>query len=519
LFAVSTILIPQPTAVDRNLYATLPQHNFVDGLVWKKLEQLSVAPSKTTDDATYHRRAFLDVIGRLPTPDESRDFLNDAANDKRSKLVDNLLERTEYADYWANKWADLLRPNPYRVGVKAVFTLDAWLREAFRSNMPYDQFVREIVAARGTTYRNGATVVLRDRREPDELTTMFSQLFLGIRLDCAKCHHHPFEVWGQDDFYRMAAFFQNLDRKGTGLSPPISGSEEMFFNGQLREVKHPATGETMKPKPLFGDWAPPPADADPRDALVDWMVRPDNPYFAQVMANRVWADLMGRGVVEPIDDLRATNPPSNGPLLVALGEDFRRNKFDVKKLIAVIMKSHVYELDSMPGLHNVADTRNYSRHYRQRLRAEVLLDAISDVTGMPEKFDAMPPGSRAAELWTLRAPSLFLDSFGRPDANQDPPCERLPDTTLVQALHLMNAPDLYKKVSADDGRAAVLAKSPASNDKIVEEAYLWAYGRVPTSEETRRALSVWSGPNDQRRAWVEDLFWSLLNTPEFVFKN
>jgi hypothetical protein len=518
-FAVCNVLIPLPNGPPDSAYAGLPRANFIDGLVWDKLRRLSLTPSDPAPDHTFLRRAFLDVIGRLPTAEEARAFLADAAPDKRARLIDRLLERPEYADFWANKWADLLRPNPYRVGIKAVYSLDAWLRDCFRRNLPYDQFVRELLTAQGSTFRNGATVLFRDRREPDEITTMVSQLFLGVRLDCARCHHHPFEVWGQDDFYSLAGYFARIGRKGTGLSPPISGGEEVIYADSKGDVKHPLSGKVMAPRPLFGKAPPIDPDGDPREALAEWVTSPGNPYFAKVIVNRVWADLMGRGIVEPVDDLRATNPPSNGPLLDALAADFRQSGYDLKKLLRTIMSSSVYGLSSRPKNGNAADGRNYSRHYRQRLRAEVLLDAVSDVTGVPDQFDAMPPGSRAVELWTVRSKSLFLDSFGRPDPNQDPPCERLSETTVVQALHLMNAPNLQRKITADDGRAARLAKRAKSPDEIVEELYLHAYGRLPDDNERRTAHKLFEESGVSWRQATEDLMWALINTPEFVFKD
>jgi hypothetical protein len=518
-FAVCNVLVPLPGTVPDEVYAGLPRKNFIDGHAWDKLRQLGVTPSAAASDATFHRRAYLDVIGRLPTPDETRAFLTDADPKKREKLIDRLLERPEYADYWANKWADLLRPNPYRVGIKAVFNLDAWLRDVFRRNVPYDRWVRELLTAQGSTFRNGAVVMFRDRRGPDEITTMVSQLFLGVRLDCAKCHHHPFEVYGQDDFYSFAAFFGRIGHKGTGLSPPISGGEEVFVASGRGQVKHPVTGKVMPTKLLLGPAVEVPDDADPRQVLADWATAPDNPFFAKVIVNRVWADLMGKGIVDPVDDLRATNPPVNGPLLDALAADFRTNGHDLKKLIRRITTSHVYGLSSIPTDRNAGDGRNYSRHYRQRLRAEVLLDAVCDVTGVKERFEAMPPGSRAMGLWTVRSQSVFLDSFGRPDPNQDPPCERTSDTTVVQALHLMNAPGVQDKVTADTGRAAKLAAGKTSNVEVIEELYLLAYSRKPTEDEMAACLRWFEKAGDKRRQAVEDLMWALLNTPEFVFKD
>jgi hypothetical protein len=520
LFANCDVNIPLPGEVPAARYDGLPRSNFIDELVWAKLRKLGLLPSAPAGDATFLRRAHLDVIGRLPTPYEVRRFLADRSPDKRARLVDRLLKRPEYADHWANKWVDLLRPNPYRVGIKAVLNLDGWIREAFRRNLPYDRFVHEIVTARGSTFEQGPATVFRDRREPEEIAPMVSQLFLGIRLECAKCHHHPFESWDQAQFYEFAAYFARIGRKGTGLSPPISGSEELIFAGRSGDVKHPLTGKVLEPRALYGS-APvsDDLDADPREALARWMIAPENPYFAKVIVNRVWADLNGRGIVDPVDDLRATNPPSNGPLLDALADDFHRHGYDLKHLIRTILGSSVYALGSEPNERNVADTRNFSRHYRQRLRAEVLLDAISDVTGVPDTFAAAPPGSRASAIWTHRVPSLFLDTFGRPDPNQDPPCERTPDTTVVQALHLMNAPELHRKITSRGGTAARLADGKGSVRSIVEELYLLAYARFPTDEERAFGVSLFEGPGADRRAAVEDLMWALVNSAEFVFKD
>jgi hypothetical protein len=520
LFANCDVNIPLPGIVPAARYDALPRSNYIDDLVWTKLKKLGLLPSAPADDATYLRRASVDVIGRLPKPEEVRAFLADKSPTKRARLVDRLLDRPEYADHWANKWVDLLRPNPYRVGIKAVLNLDGWIRQAFRQNLPYDRFVNAIVTAKGSTFEQGPATIFRDRREPEEIAPMVSQLFLGIRLECAKCHHHPFESWDHGQFYEFAAYFARVGRKGTGLSPPISGSEEIVYTAKSGSVKHPLTGTTLAPKPLFGS-APVPddPDADPREALAHWMIAPENPYFARVIVNRTWADIMGRGIVEPVDDLRATNPPSNGPLLEALADDFRRHGFDLKHLVRTILASSVYALSSEPNDRNVADTRNFSRHYRQRMRAEVLLDAISDVTGVPETFAAAPAGSRAGAIWTHRAPSLFLDTFGRPDPNQDPPCERNSDTSVVQALHLMNSQALHKKVTGEAGRAARLAKGNDSPRAIVEELYLLTYNRFPTEEERSLGASLFEGAKADRRLAVEDMLWALLNSAEFVFKD
>lgn len=522
MFATCNVVIPLAGEVADSVYANLPRNNFIDGLVWNKLKTLGLTPSDAAPEHTLLRRTYLDIIGRLPTREEARAYLSDTSPDKREKLIDTLLARPEYADHWANKWCDLLRPNPYRVGIKAVFNFDAWIREAFRQNKPYDQFVRELITAQGSTFTNGAVTMFRDRREPEEITTMVSQLFLGIRLECAKCHHHPFEVWGQDDFYSFAAYFSRIGHKGRGIGPPISGSEEMFFLAGASErntVKHPLTGEVLPPRPLFGKAPEVTGADDPRVVLADWMTSPDNKFFAQVITNRVWGDLMGRGVVDPVDDLRATNPPSNGPLLDALAADFRSQGYDLKKLLKTIMTSHVYMLSSLPNDRNEADTRNYSRHYRQRLRAETLLDAVCDITGMPESYDGVPTGLRATQLWNNRIRSLFLDAFGRPDPNQDPPCERTSDTAVVQTLHMMNSPRLHQKVTDNKSRVAGLVAANKTAEEIIEELYLLVYARFPTNEEQGALKKLYERGGADRRAVSEDILWALLNTPEFMFKN
>ncbi|MAG92878.1 MAG: S-layer protein [Planctomycetaceae bacterium] len=518
-FAICNIAVPLKGNVPAAYYAKLPRHNDIDEHVWNKLERLGLTPSEPAGDERFLRRATIDVIGRVPTPEEARDFLKADPKTRRVALIERLLEEPEFPEHWANKWADLLRPNPYRVGIKATMNFDHWIRDAFRKGKPMDEFTRELLSARGGTFRNGAVTLFRDRRSPDELTTIVGQLFLGIRLECAKCHHHPFEAWSQKDFFSLAAYFAKIGRKGRGVSPPISGSEEFVFTASKGSVSHPVTGAVLEPHPLFGDAPAIGEGEDPRVALAEWITSKDNPYFAQVMVNRVWADLMGRGIVEPVDDLRATNPPTNGPLLDALAADFVADGFNLKKLIRRITTSHVYGLSAIPNKRNVVDTRNYSRHYRRRLRAEVLLDAVSAITEVEESFAAMPAGASAKELWTHRISSEFLDAFGRPDPNQDPPCERTGESTIVQTLHLMNSRNLFKKVSADAGRAARLAKSDLTPANIVEELYLLVYSRLPTENELRVTTAVFQEDGKNRRSATEDLLWALLNTPEFVFKN
>jgi len=516
--AVCSVLVPHPEPAGADEIARLPVKNPIDALVWKRLAKLGITPSEPAAEHTVLRRLYLDIIGRGPTADEARRYLNSTAEDRRARLIDELLESPEYAEHWASKWTDLLRPNPYHVGIKATLNYDAWIRDSFRKNKPFDQFTRELITAQGSTFRHGNVTLYRDRRRPDELTTLVSQIFLGVRLECAKCHHHPFEVYGQDDFYSFAAYFAKIGRKGTGISAPISGSEEFVFAGTSGSVTHPLTGAAMTPKPLFGE-APAEGLSDPRVALANWITADSNPYFARTIANRIWADLMGRGLVDPVDDMRGTNPASNPELLEALASQMRTERYNMKALIRWIANSHVYGLSSLPNSRNAADYQNFSRHYRQRLRAEVIYDTLAEVIGIRESFSAAPPETRAKELWTVRAESQFLDAFGRQDPNQDPPCERNTEPTIVQALHLMNSNALFGRVTSDAGNAAKLAGSPRTPEELVDELYLSIYGRFPTPEERSYAVSEYQADGANRRLVTEDLMWALINTPEFVFQD
>ncbi|MSR32660.1 MAG: DUF1553 domain-containing protein [Gemmataceae bacterium] len=513
-FSTCQVTIPVG-ARGKTLPGRLPSEHFIDRRLSDQFEKLGLAPSEPASDTTFLRRIYLDLLGVLPRPEETQAWLGDPSPGKREKLARQLLDRPEFAEFQANKWADLLRPNPYRTGIKAVYNLNSWLRESFRKNTPFDQFAREVITAEGSTFRNGAAVVFRDRREPEEITPIISQLFLGMRLECAKCHHHPFEVYSQEDFFRFAAYFSRIGRKGTGLSPPISGSEEIVFLANSGTVKHPLTGEVLDPAPLKGKPRAIPAGEDPRKALAEWITR-ESPLFAKAAVNRVWADLMGRGLVDPVDDLRATNPPANPALLDALAEDFIKNAFDIKKLHYSIVTSRGYGLSSEPNQRNQGDGQNYSRHYRKRPRAEVLHDMIGSVTGSRADFAAMPAGSLAMEIWTFRSPSEFLDSFGRPDPNQDPPCDRSGDSTMVQALHLMNGKGVLARIQDEAGVVKNLAAAQIPLEKAVEELYLRCYCRAPAPLELQAVLNIAKKPGSARRQILEDLLWALINTPEFI---
>lgn len=520
LVDVARVMVPADKKLPDDLYASLPVNNEIDRLVYARLRKLGVVPSGGCTDEEFLRRSSLDAVGVLPSAAQARKFIADPDPKKREKLIDELLNQPNYADYWAIKWGDLIRPNPSRVGVKPVFLLDAWLRDAFRRNMPYNGMVRELLTAQGSTHENGPVALFRDKREPADASAFVSQIFLGVRMDCARCHHHPSEKWTQEDYFQLAAFFGQLKHKGQGISAPISGEAEyIWYAPGGKGVAHPVTEAVMTPKAPDGPEMPYVDGQDPRARLVDWMSGSDNPFFAKAITNRIWGEFFGRGIVEPVDDFRASNPATNEELIDWLARDFATHGYDLKHLMRTIMQSHVYQLSSLPNEHNVADTKNFSRSYRRRLTAEVLLDAVCDVTGVKDGFSGLPKGARAVQTWNHKVESDFMDAFGRPNASQECPCERDRKPSVVQALHLMNSNSLQEKLSSDDGRATRLAKSDLAAPQIVRELYLATFNRLPQSAELGTALKFFSAPGATKATATQDLAWALINSAEFVFNH
>lgn len=519
MVANSLLTIPADKTLPPDFYAGLPTHNQIDALVYAQLQKLGYTPSELCTDAEFIRRATLDAIGLLPTVEQTRAFLSDTSPAKRQSLIRALLEHPNYAHHWSIKFGDLFRPNPVRVSVKSTYLMDIWLRDSFQQNKPYDKLVRELITFEGRSNEYGPAAILRDRREPVDAATWTSQIFLGVRMECAKCHHHPNEKWSQDDFYQFAAFFKDVKHKGRGVAPPINAGSELLYFAPGRTLKHPVSGDTMKPVALAASTTDIPEQLDPREALADWMLSPENPYFARAIVNRIWGEYFGRGIVDPVDDFRSSNLPSNEPLLDWLARDFVAHQFDLKHLMRTIMESRIYQLSSLPNDSNLTDTKNYSRSLRRRLPAEVLLDALTDITGAPQTYEGLPPGSRASEAWNNRLDSEFMDAFGRPNSSADAPCERDRKTSLVQALHMMNSRDLHGKIASDTGRARKLAESKMSPEEIVTDLYLAAYSRPPTDEELSIATQPFKAPEANRRAATEDVMWALLNSAEFVFNH
>jgi WD40 repeat protein len=516
---VSRVTIPRETILPESTYAALPVHNEIDRLNYARHKKLGILISDKCPDNEFLRRVSLDATGKLPSVKTTRDFLTDKSPDKRQKFIDQLLNDPDWADYWATRLGDLLRPNTKRVGVKPVYLLDRWVRRQLRANTPWDQFVRELLTVSGSSHQSGPVALFRDKREPASAGAFVSRMFLGIRLECAQCHHHPNEKWGQDDYYQLAAFFGSMKHKGQGISAPISGEPEYWWFQPGGNVKHPVTGEVMSPKPPDGPQLEIPKGSDPRTTLVDWMIRPENPFFAKAIVNRIWGEIFGIGIVDPVDDFRASNPPSNGPLLDWLARDFISHGYDLKHLMRRILHSRTYQTSSLPNKTNAADHRNFSRSIRRRLSAEVIADAVDQLIGLPEDYQGLPENSRAMHVWNTAMPSTFLDTFGRPDASAECPCERDPAPTIIQTLHLANSSRLIDRIARKGSRATTLIESDDKTEQIINDIYLAAYSRFPTNKELKTASEAFAQDGANRRTATEDIVWALINSAEFVLNH
>jgi hypothetical protein len=512
LGAVDTFrgLVPRPGKIEP--FPAFPANNFIDGFVLARLKKLNIAPSELADDAEYLRRVYLDVIGTLPTPDEVRRFFADSRPDRRALLVDELLERPEYADYWALMWADVLRVDRQALGHKRAYAFYRWIRDSVAKNKPFDQFARELLTAEGPLAESGPGGFYKVTTKPGELSSSLAQIFLGVRIACAECHHHPFDRWSQTDYYGMQAFFAPLS-----IKPSLHG-EALVASGDP-ETKHPRTGAEIPPHALG---MPAPANVPPGDrrlVLAAWMTAPENPWFARNLANRTWAHFFGRGLIDPVDDVRDTNPPSNPELLDALARHVVETKFDLKALVRTIAASRTYQLASKPNATNVKDAFSFSRAYFRRIDAEVLLDMVSQTTGVGERFGGSAPGVRAIQLWDSKVNHYFLKLFGRPQRVSACDCERIHEPSVAQVLHLLNAPEIQAKLGHERGSVAKLAHAHADDGRLVEELYLTFYSRLPTAWEREVAVAHLQRNAMQRRQAAEDLAWTLMNTLEFVFNH
>lgn len=503
-------------------------NNVIDTLAANKFRELGIEPSPLCDDTTFLRRLFLDATGTLPTRPEIEEFLASASSglsvtDRRTQWIDRILGLVDspnrglynerYAAYWTLKWSDLIRNNSRDLQETGMWALHNWIKGAFRENLSFDKFVSQLVQGKGSSYSNGPANYFIVNNTPQVLAESTSQLFLGTRLTCAQCHHHPFEKYSQDDYYGFAAFFARTGLKSS-QEFGLFGGERVVVIRTGGEVHQPRTGKLMKPKPLDANEVEHPLDR--RIALAEWMTSPSNTAFARATVNRYISYLLGRGLVEPVDDLRATNPPTNPAIMQALSEEFVKQGFDLKKLIRMIMVSRLYQLDSQPTPQNVADTRFYSHFEVKRLTAEPLLDAIDYAAGTQTKFNNLPLGTRAIEIPDADYPDYFLNTFAKPRRMSVCECERSPDANLAQALHTLNGDILTNKIALKTGRVDRLMAEKKPHAEIVTDLYYATLCRAPSPAElsaSEKLLTEYTSPME----CYEDLLWALINSKDFLF--
>ena len=495
-------------------WVDVPKNNYVDQHVHAKLKQLKYLPSEICSDEEFVRRLYLDVIGFLPSAEELQTFAQNPAADKRAKLIDQLLDRPEHAKFWALKWGDLLRLTSSQVGGDGVYKYYRWLERSLRENMPYDQFARELLTATGSTMNNPPANFYRTAGDTNDCVETISQIFLGARLQCAKCHNHPFERWTQDNYYGLSAFFNRVQRKKTRRA------DELFiWTTNTGEVTQPRTGKQMKPwLPIVGDVEKETGN-DRRQIFTSWLTGKDNPYFGKIEVNRIWSHLLGRGIVDPPDDFRDTNPPSNAELLDALAKDFSEHGYDRQHMMRVILNSRVYQMSFRPNAFNETDTKYFSHFQPRLLSAEQLLDAICHVTNVSEQFGSLPAGTKATQL---PAPDLvkhdFLRIFGQPERQTVCACERSTESNLGMAIQFFNGPLVYNKLRNEKNRFRELIAAKKTDEEIVDSLYRAAVCRPPTKTEMEASLKHIKSKEDRILA-LEDVCWAILNTNEFLFQH
>ena len=517
---IGTVSVPYPDKVSDEVYAQAERNGFIDDIVLEKLKALNLPPSPIATDAKFLRRAYLDTIGVLPTVEEARAFLLDVAPDKRERLADQLLSRIEFVDYWSYKWSDLLLVSGKRLRPEALKAYSKWIRQRVEENTPWNEFAAAVVTAKGGTFDNGAANFYSLHQDPPDMAETFSTAFLGMSIQCARCHNHPLEKWTNDDYYGMVSLFARVRGKGWGGDFRSGDGNRTIFTTTAGEIIQPRTGKPQPPRPLNGQAISLATSGDRRAHLVEWMTSPKNPYFARAIVNRVWANFLGTGIVEKVDDLRLTNPASNERLLTALAERLRETDFDLKALMRLILTSKTYQRTSRITSGNGDDQRFYARFYPRRLKAEVLLDAISQATDVPTKFKDHPLGTRAMQLADSNVDSLFLKKFGRPERVITCECERSDEPSMVQVLHITNGDTINVKLADKNGRVANLLAARIPNYKIVEEMYLSSLSRFPTDAEIGRLTKILQEiPETEKQLAAEDLFWSILSSKEFLFNH
>ena len=527
------ITSPYAAEVADEVFAKAPRKNFIDELNLKQLKLLRLPPSAAADDATFVRRVYLDTIGKLPSAEETRAFLADEKAEKRDQLIDALLARPEFVDYWAYQWSDVLLVNGAILRPDAVKAFYGWIRKRVEENTPWDEFARQVVVAKGSSFENGATNFYALHQDAESMTENVSQAFLGLSIGCAKCHNHPLEKWTNDQYYAMANMFARVRAKGWGGEPRNGDGARTLFVSDHGDLVQPSKGVPQAPAPLDAKPLAADSDEDRREYLAEWLTSPGNPYFARSITNRVWANYFGAGLIEPVDDLRLSNPASNEELLQAASKFLVEHKYDLKSLMREILRSATYQRSGVPIGASHDDTRNYSHYYPKRLMAEVSLDAISQVTAVPTEFSEIEypgadraktefyaKGTRAMQLYDSAVASRFLRAFGRNQRVITCQCERSNEPSLVQALHISNGDTILGKLEAKEGKIASLLTGGLPNYRIVEDLYLSAFSRYPTDQEMTPLLAALNeAPEKDRRAVLEDVYWAVMSSREFLFNH
>ena len=491
-----------------------PENNYIDQLVDAKLKKLRITPSEVCDDATFIRRAYIDITGTLPKPEEVREFVDNMSSGKRGDLIDKLLDRKEFADLWVMKFAELLqiRSNNDQFSYKPALLYYNWLQDKFTKNTPIDQIVKEILTAEGSNFKNPAASYFQIEKDTLKTSENVAQVFMGMRIQCSQCHNHPFDRWTMNDYYSFAAFFPQVTRK-QGDDP----RETIIYAKTDGEVQHPVTKKSMAPKFLGGERPEIKKGEDRREVLANWLASTNNPYFAKNMANIVWAHFIGKGIIDPVDDVRVSNPAINPELLEALGAKFMDYKYDFKKLVRDICNSRTYQLSTRANESNALDDRNFSHAQIRRMRAEVLLDCIDEVTETTDKFQGLPRGARAVEIADGNVNNYFLTTFGRATRGTVCSCEVRTEPNLSQALHLLNGDNTQGKI-ANGGVIKKLLAKEKDPTKAIEELYLRCLSRAPTEKETAK-LKAHFGDKKSDEQVLTDIFWALLNSKEFIFNH
>jgi hypothetical protein len=513
-FTVGSQIIVIPKDAPYQFPADVAANNYIDELVHAKLKKLRITPSGICDDATFIRRAYLDLTGTLPTPEEVQRFVEDPSSPKRAHLIENLLQRKEFTDLWVMKWAELLqiRSRNDEFSYKAALQYYNWLQDKLGSNVPINTVVKELVTASGSTLKNPAASYYQIQRDTLKTAENTAQVFMGMRIQCAQCHNHPFDQWTMNDYYSFAAFFPQIGRKG-GEDP----RESIIYDRGDGEVKHLVSGKNMKPKFLGGAEPEIKNGESRREVLAKWLASPENLYFARNLANIIWAHFMGKGIIDPVDDVRVSNPPSNPELLDKLAAKFTEYGYDFRRLVRDICTSRTYQLSTRPNDMNAQDERNFAKAGIRRIRAEVLLDCISQVTDTKDKFQGLPRGARAVQIADGNTSTYFLTAFGRATRETVCSCEVKTEPNLSQALHLLNGSTVNDKVQ-EGGVVKALLKTGKKPDEIIGDLYMRCLSRKPTSDELTK-LQKFLVDAKEPEPVLNDLFWSLLNSKEFIFNH